>query len=144
MIFDFDAYIPGFRDALPFLAGLDTPWNFTRRLADLLKGEIVRMDRTGYHLDAAGICIHHRAIVEPGAVIKPPALMEDAFIGAHACLRGGTLIGVGACIGPGCEVKSSLVGDGSSIGANAVLSPGTLLPPGSVVGRLQLVPPADT
>lgn len=205
MTFDFDVYIPGFHDAFPFFGGIETPWDVTRRIADLLREEIARMDHGDYHLDDAGICIHRRALVEPGAVIKPPALiMEDGFIAAHAYLRGGTLIGPGVRIGPGCEVKASVVmagstlahfnfvgdsligrgvnleagavianhfnerrdksitvadrgrliatgtakfgavvGDGAAIGANAVLSPGTLILPGTVVGRLQLVPPAD-
>lgn len=205
MTFDFDVYIAGFRATFPFLGGIETPWDVTRRIAELLREEITRMDRGDYRLDDAGVCIHRRALVEPGAVIKPPALiMEDSFIAAHAYLRGGNLIGPDVRIGPGCEVKASVVmagstlahfnfvgdsligrdvnleagavianhfnerrdktitladrgrliatdtakfgavvGDGAAIGANAVLSPGTLIPPGTVVGRLQLVPPAD-
>ncbi len=205
MSFDFDAYIPGFRNALPFLDGIETPWDITCRIEALIDEQIARLDRDQYRHDGAGICIHRLAQVEAGAVIKPPALiLEDAFVAAHAYLRGGILIGTRVRIGPGCEVKSSIVmagstlahfnfvgdsligrnvnleagaiianhfnerqektitvadrgrristgvtkfgavvGDGSAIGANAVLSPGSLILPCTVVGRLQLVPPAD-
>lgn len=205
MRFEFDAYIPGFQDTFPFLAEVETPWAIAQMIASRLRVEIGRADPREYRIEPDGICIHHRAVVEPGAVIKPPALvMEGAFVAAHAYLRGGVLIGPYALVGPGCEVKASVVmtgsrlahfnfvgdsligrdvnleagavianhfnersdkviavndrgrlmstgmtkfgallGDGSVLGANAVLSPGTLLLPGSVVGRLQLVPPAN-
>lgn len=116
MSFDFDAYIPGFRNALPFLDGIETPWEITRRIEDLLRGRIGLLDQNDFRLDGAGIGIHHRARVEAGAVIKPPALiLEDAFVAAHAYLRGGILRGAGVRIGPGCEVKSSVVMAGSTL-----------------------------
>jgi len=116
MSFDFDAYIPGFYDAFPFLKGLATPWAVTERIATILESQIEGMDRGDYRLDGTGLCIHRRAVVEPGAMIKPPVLiMEDAFVAAHATLRGGVLIGPGARIGPGCEVKASVVMAGSTL-----------------------------
>ncbi|WP_316977209.1 LbetaH domain-containing protein [Shumkonia mesophila] len=116
MSFDFDAYIPGFREALPFLDGIATPWDVTSRLGDLLYARIDRLDRAQYRFDEAGICIHRRALIEAGAVIKPPTLIEEgAFVAAHAYLRGGTLICAGVRIGPGCEVKASLIMAGSTL-----------------------------
>ncbi|MBE0530858.1 MAG: hypothetical protein IH626_08525 [Rhodospirillales bacterium] len=116
MSFDFDAYIPGFRKDLPFLDGIETPWDITGRIEALIAGQITRQDRSEYRHDGAGICIHRRALIETGAVIKPPALiLEGAFVAAHAYLRGGTLISAGVRIGPGCEVKSSLVMAGSTL-----------------------------
>lgn len=116
MSFDFDAYIPGFRNALPFLDGIEMPWDITRRIEYLLRDRIGLLDQDEYRLNGAGICIHHRAQVEAGAVIKPPALiLENAFVAAHAYLRGGILLGAGVRIGPGCEVKSSVVMAGSTL-----------------------------
>ncbi len=116
MSFDFDAYIPGFRNALPFLDCIETPWEVTRLLEDRLRDRIGLLDKDEYRVDSAGVCVHRRAQIEAAAVIKPPALiLEDAFVAAHAYLRGGVLIGAGARIGPGCEIKSSVVMAGSTL-----------------------------
>lgn len=59
---------------------------------------------------------HKSAIVETGAILKPPVIVNaKSFIGAHAYLRGGVFIGEAVVIGPGCEIKSSVIGDHSSI-----------------------------
>lgn len=117
-------FIPGFYEVFPFVPrGLD-PWEIMLRLPDLLSG-----------------FIHPDAVIETGAVVKPPvAIGPGSFVAAHAYLRGGVALAAGVTIGPGVEVKSSLIGPGSTLAhfnfiGDSVVGAGVNLEAGAVVAN---------
>ncbi len=60
--------------------------------------------------------VHRTATVEPGALIKGPAVVgPDCFVASSALLRGGVFLAQGCIVGPGCELKSSFMLAGSKI-----------------------------
>lgn len=116
-----------------------------------------------------GVVLGAGTTVGPGSEVKSSIVLEGSTL-AHFNFVGDSLIGRGVNLEAGAVIANhfneradkiirasdrgrlmstgvsrfgAVVGDGSAIGANAVLSPGSLLLPRSVVGRLELVPPAD-
>lgn len=70
---------------------------------------------TGYRL-GDGLAVHGSAVIESGAVLKPPVIVgPGCFIAAQAYLRGGVWLEEACTIGPGCEVKSSLLFRGARL-----------------------------
>jgi len=84
----------------------------------------------------AGVGIHPRAMVDPGAHVDPAA-----SIGAGAVIEAGVRIGPRAVVGPGCVVmRGAQVGSDTRLTANVTLCAGVavgqrcLLHPGVVIG----------
>lgn len=89
-------------------ANRELPWHLVR---DLEKWLLLKMETLddGYRMEQ-GVAIHATATIEQGVVLKGPIIIEaNAFVAAHAYLRGGVFIGKQTVIGPGCEIKSSLI-----------------------------------
>jgi bifunctional N-acetylglucosamine-1-phosphate-uridyltransferase/glucosamine-1-phosphate-acetyltransferase GlmU-like protein len=85
------------------------PWDIIKILPQLITELISRLGDDFTIND--GIALHKSVTVEPGAIIKPPIIVNaKGFIGAHAYLRGGVFIDKAVVIGPGCEIKSSVIG----------------------------------
>jgi len=62
------------------------------------------------------IAVHRTATVEPGAIIKGPAIIgPDCFVAATAYLRGGVFLDQRCIVGPGCELKTTFMFRGSKI-----------------------------
>ena len=55
-------------------------------------------------------------MVEPGAIVKAPALIGPrCFVAASAYLRGGTYLDDGCIVGPGSELKTSFMFEGAKL-----------------------------
>ncbi len=129
-------YVAGWRDG-PF-ADVRLPWVATMSAAWLVADRLNALAED-YRI-ADEVAVHRTATVEPGAVVKGPAIIGPrAFVAAHAYLRGGVHLGEGAIVGPSCELKSvflgarstvahlsfvgdSIVGEGVNIEAGAVIA----------------------
>jgi bifunctional N-acetylglucosamine-1-phosphate-uridyltransferase/glucosamine-1-phosphate-acetyltransferase GlmU-like protein len=61
-----------------------------------------------------GNAIHKTAIIENGAILKPPSIIgPNCFVASYAYLRGGIWLDSNVIIGPSCEIKSSFIFSGS-------------------------------
>jgi UDP-N-acetylglucosamine diphosphorylase / glucose-1-phosphate thymidylyltransferase / UDP-N-acetylgalactosamine diphosphorylase / glucosamine-1-phosphate N-acetyltransferase / galactosamine-1-phosphate N-acetyltransferase len=90
------------------------PWEIIHTLPEIINHLITQLSSD--FIIANGAAIHKTAIVETGAVLKPPVIISsNCFIGAHAYLRDGIFLGDGVKIGPGCEIKSSIIFTATSI-----------------------------
>lgn len=100
-------YISGFDKC--FLSEANSyPWIVTQRLVDNLYAKVTCLNTDYKIID--GIAIHKTAIVERGAVLKAPVIVDsNSFIGSNAYLREGVYLGSNSSIGPGCEVKTSII-----------------------------------
>lgn len=57
-----------------------------------------------------GNAVHQTAIIEVGAILKPPCIIgPNCFIASYAYLRGGVWLDSNVTIGPSCEIKSSFI-----------------------------------
>ncbi len=90
------------------------PWEIT----DTLKARLEKLVPTlgdDYRIEN-GIAIHKTATIEPGVMIKRPAIIgENCFVGAHAYFREGVYLGHDVKIGPGCELKTCIVCSNTAI-----------------------------
>ena len=60
--------------------------------------------------------MHCSATVEPGAIVKRPAIIgARCFVAATSYLRGGVFLDEDCIIGPGAELKSSFMFKGSKL-----------------------------
>ncbi len=98
-------------DALSVISDLP-PWQATTE-AEAIVSALIGTLGDEYHV-ADGLAIHVTAIVEDGAVIKPPCIIGPrTFVAAFAYLRGGVWLDADVIIGPSCEIKSSFIHSGS-------------------------------
>ena len=87
------------------------------------------------------IAIHRTAIVEPGALLKPPLIIgAHCFIASGSLLRGGCWLDEHCIIGPGAELKTSFVFSASKLAhfnfvGDSVLGHGINLEAGSIVAN---------
>lgn len=108
-----ESYIHLFSQSFPKQKGM-LPWEITSQLPEILEDLIGQL--TDSYVIEQGVAIHKSAIVEPGAILKGPLLVQEGcFIGAHAYLRGGVFLGKGSTVGPGCEIKSSIIMQDSAL-----------------------------
>ena len=133
-------YIAAFPERFPFLDPMTEPWKLTADLSRLIERFATSLDASAFR-ESAGVLVHHKATIEPGAIIKPPAIIS-VVVANHLNERPDQKIAVhigGESIPTGVLKFGALIGDHSRVGANAVLSPGTVLPPHTVVARLGLI-----
>ena len=98
-------------DALSVISDLP-PWQATIE-AEALVSTLIGTLGDEYRI-AGDVAIHVTAIVEGGAVIKPPCIIGPrTFVAAFAYLRGGVWLDADVIIGPSCEIKSSFIHAGS-------------------------------
>lgn len=85
-----------------------SPWEITDNLKIII---IEYMQRLGGDFEINdGIAIHESAVVEPGVIIKQPAIIgPDCRVSAHAYFREGVFLHRAVKIGPGCEIKNSII-----------------------------------
>ena len=85
------------------------PWSLTSEAPAIVAKLLAALDPADFTRHD-GSAIHRSATVEPGAVIKAPAIIgPDCFVAAGGYLRGGTWLDRGVIIGPGGELKSSFL-----------------------------------
>ena len=102
-------YIASFPVRFPFLDPTIEPWKVTASLPPFIEHFAASLDLSAFQ-NAAGILIHNQATIEPGAIIKAPAIVSaGCFVAATAYLRGGVVLDEAVTIGPACELKSTIV-----------------------------------
>lgn len=115
------------------------PWQIVLQTEDLIMQWMISPGE-GY-LVSHQVAVHESAEIEPGAIIKAPAVIgPGCFIGANAYLRGGVFLGAQVVIGPGCEVKSSILCRGTAVAhfnfiGNSLIGSGVNFEAGSVVAN---------
>jgi NDP-sugar pyrophosphorylase family protein len=108
-------YIASFRERFPLLDPMIEPWKLTTDLSGFIERFAASLDASTFH-KSAGVLVHHEATIEPGATIKPPAIISAAcFVASTACLRGGVFLDRGVIVGPACELKSTIVFESSRL-----------------------------
>lgn len=93
---------------------IDYPWSIISIINELVQKAIQNLD-SDYIIDQ-GIAVHRTALVEPGAILKAPMIIDaNTRIGANTYFREGVFIARSVNIGPGCEIKSSIICNASAI-----------------------------
>lgn len=127
------------RSALAPWADL-SPWALVTQAPAVVRQLLADLPADDYSVQGE-IAIHRSAIVEPGALLKPPLIISaDCFIASGALLRGGCWLDAHCIIGPGAELKTSFVFSGSKLAhfnfvGDSVLGHGINLEAGSIVAN---------
>ncbi len=125
--------------ASPFADISDPPWQVTQQ-AEVHVVKALSKLPGGYDL-ANGVAIHQTAIIEPGAIIKGPAMIGPrCFVAAGAYLRGGVFMDEDCIVGPGAELKTTFMFKGSKLAhlnfvGDSVLGAGVNLEAGSIIAN---------
>ncbi|WP_310541457.1 hypothetical protein [Phenylobacterium sp.] len=100
--------------ASPF-AGLETaPWLVTQGAEGHVAAAIPGL--TADYVVNGDVALHRSAIVEPGAVLKGPAIIGPrCLVAAGAYLRGGVFLDGDCIVGPNAELKSSFMFKGAKL-----------------------------
>jgi NDP-sugar pyrophosphorylase family protein len=94
----------------------------------------------GYRI-VDGVAVHRSATIEPGAVVKGPAIIgPGCLVAASAYLRGGVFMDEDCIVGPGAELKTSLMFKGSKLAhfnfvGDSILGAAVNLEAGSVIAN---------
>lgn len=98
----------------PFAAADGPPWAATRDAERLIAAQLAALG-PAYRIED-GVAIHHSATIEPGCVLKGPAIIGPrCFVAAGAYLRGGIYLAADCIVGPACELKTSFMFPGSKV-----------------------------
>jgi NDP-sugar pyrophosphorylase family protein len=101
------AHISLFPTQFPHLES-SSPWQVTLHLTEIIRELVARLGNDYVVND--GVAVHSSAIIEPGALVKAPAIIgEHCFVGANSCLRNGVYLDQHVKIGMACEIKTSIV-----------------------------------
>lgn len=123
----------------PFAATSAPAWEVVADIASLVRAALADA-RDGYDGDAE-VRVHHTATIEPGAVLKGPAVIgPGCLIAAGAYLRGGVWIDRDCVVGPGSELKSTLMFAGSKLAhlnfvGDSIIGGGVNLEAGAIVAN---------
>ncbi len=115
------------------------PWELTTRSREIVGAMLSGLDSV-YRI-AGNIAVHETAIIEPGAVLKDPAVIgPSCFVAAGAYIRDGCWLGEHCTLGPGTELKSSFLFPGTKLAhfnfvGDSVLGAGVNLEAGSVIAN---------
>lgn len=92
----------------------EPPWRVIQHAETHLLEAIGKLP-AGYEI-ANDVAIHATASVEPGAVVKGPAIIGPrCFVAASAYLRGGVFMDEDCIIGPAAELKTTFMFKGSKL-----------------------------
>ncbi|MFW0753660.1 LpxA family transferase [Pseudomonas sp. H11T01] len=114
------------------------PWELVTHSSERVRELLTTLDPNDYRIEG-DIAVHRSAIVEPGAVLKGPLIIDaHCFVATGAYLRGGCWVDKHCIIGPGAELKSSFMFSGSKLAhfnfvGDSVLGTGVNLEAGSIV-----------
>ncbi|MGH2964456.1 MAG: sugar phosphate nucleotidyltransferase [Solirubrobacterales bacterium] len=131
-----------------------TPERYLDASWDVLEGRV--RTEVGDRLDGTGLLVAEAGGVDPGASVRPPALLDAGVaVGTGAAVGPRAVIATGSVIGERARVVSSVVLGDCRIGAEAdvqqsILAPavvvgeGARIQPGSVIGEgARIEPGAD-
>jgi NDP-sugar pyrophosphorylase family protein len=90
------------------------PWQITHAADAIIRAAL---DTVGREYCREGeIAVHPSAVIESGAVLKPPAIVgEGCLIASGAYLRGGVYLDERCTIGPASELKTSFLFRGTKL-----------------------------
>ncbi len=116
------------------------PWTLVTQAPVIVRQLLAELPAAEYTIDNE-VAIHRTAIVEPGALLKPPLIIgAHCFIASGALLRGSCWVDAQCIVGPGAELKTSFVFSGSKLAhfnfvGDSVLGHGINLEAGSIVAN---------
>ncbi|EFQ62937.1 UDP-N-acetylglucosamine pyrophosphorylase [Pseudomonas fluorescens WH6] len=116
------------------------PWALVTQAPAIVRQLLTELPADEYVIQDE-IAIHHSAIVEAGALLKPPLIIgAQCFIASGALLRGGCWVDAHCIIGPGAELKTTFMFSGSKLAhfnfvGDSVLGHGINLEAGSIVAN---------
>ncbi len=125
--------------ASPFGAADGLPWDVTRGAEALIQSTISRLG-SDYSIQL-DIAVHASATIEPGVVLKGPAIIGPrCFVATGAYLRGGVYLDENCIIGPGSELKTSFMFKGSKIAhlnfvGDSILGAGVNVEAGAIIAN---------
>jgi len=115
------------------------PWDLTIRSRAIVEDLFASLGRE-YHFEDC-IAIHKSARIEPGAVVKGPAIIgPDCFVASGAYIRDGCWLDARCILGPGAELKSSFLFEGVKLAhfnfvGDSILGAGCNLEAGSIIAN---------
>lgn len=84
------------------------PWNLCIQADKIISNLFSKL--SDEYVISNGNAINKTAIIEAGAILKPPCIIgPNCFVAAYAYLRGGVWLESNVIIGPSCEIKSSFI-----------------------------------
>ncbi|MGH6615725.1 transferase [Sphingomonas sp.] len=123
----------------PFAAADGQPWTIVRDAEALVRSAIAHLGAE-YRIES-DIAVHASATLEPGAVLKGPAIIgPHCFVAAGAYLRGGVYLDEECIIGPNAELKTSFMFKGSKIAhlnfvGDSILGAGVNVEAGAIIAN---------
>ena len=116
------------------------PWALVAQAPAVVRQMLAELPADDYRVHDE-VAIHRTAIVEPGALLKPPLIIgAHCFIASGSLLRGGCWVDEHCIIGPGAELKTTFMFSGSKLAhfnfvGDSVLGHGVNLEAGSIVAN---------
>ncbi|PUB41626.1 LpxA family transferase [Pseudomonas sp. GV047] len=116
------------------------PWALVAQALAVVRQMLAELPADDYRVHDE-VAIHRTAIVEPGALLKPPLIIgAHCFIASGSLLRGGCWVDEHCIIGPGAELKTTFMFSGSKLAhfnfvGDSVLGHGVNLEAGSIVAN---------
>jgi NDP-sugar pyrophosphorylase family protein len=108
-------YVRSFQSTFSFLDASILAWQIPSQLPSILERLAASLSADDYR-NSSGVLVHDAAIIESGAILKPPAVIsEGCFVAATAYIRGGVFLDRGVIVGPGCELKTTIVMSGTTL-----------------------------
>ncbi|QNQ08442.1 hypothetical protein [Sphingomonas alpina] len=125
--------------ASPFGVADGAPWTIIHDAEALIRSALSGL---GPDYGVQGdIAVHASATVEPGAVLKGPAIIGPrCFVATGAYLRGGVYLDEDCIVGPGAELKTSFMFKGSKIAhlnfvGDSILGAGVNVEAGAIIAN---------
>jgi len=116
------------------------PWALVTQAPAVVRHLLAELPADDYVIHDE-VAIHRSAIVEAGALLKPPLIIgAHCFIASGSLLRGGCWVDSHCIVGPGAELKTSFMFSGSKLAhfnfvGDSVLGHGVNLEAGSIVAN---------
>jgi NDP-sugar pyrophosphorylase family protein len=135
---DISAFVASWPSSSFAQQGLE-PWQVTSQAAELIRARLGELD-AGYLRDGDK-AIHESATVEPGAIIKGPAILgPKSFVAASAYLRGGVFLAEECIVGPACELKTTIMFRASKVAhlsfvGDSIIGTGVNIEAGAIVAN---------
>jgi NDP-sugar pyrophosphorylase family protein len=123
----------------PFAAADGLPWTIVRDAETLIQSAIAGLGPE--YAVQSDIAVHRSATIEPGAVLKGPAIIGPrCFVAAGAYLRGGVYLDEDCIVGPNAELKTSFMFKGSKIAhlnfvGDSILGAGVNVEAGAIIAN---------
>jgi UDP-N-acetylglucosamine diphosphorylase / glucose-1-phosphate thymidylyltransferase / UDP-N-acetylgalactosamine diphosphorylase / glucosamine-1-phosphate N-acetyltransferase / galactosamine-1-phosphate N-acetyltransferase len=133
------SYVPRISHCVLTLDAGSNPWDITHHAAKIIRDTLGSLD-TDYSVSGE-IAVHKSATIEPGAIVKGPAIIGPrCSLAAYAYLRDGVFLEEDCVIGPGVELKTTLLFKGVKLAhfnfvGDSILGEGVNMEAGSVIAN---------